>query len=614
VFELQGWQPLVEWSPLEKRVSEIAWSSDSSQLAIRCDQTRESRWATPLYLATVPEPELRAFGSDLHVPTFGEESILLLGHRIVLHTMHRTDAWDVTTLEPVQPPSHAFEGAQIVERAGDGSVVVTGDRLCLYTRDPVTWEMRTTLWRDPRWLGNLLILVSVGAWSIAFFAMRARSARAICESCGRSYSRSGDDDFDDECDDCRRRDMTADEVRREFKAASRLWFSVSIVALLFIAYASVASLYVGAVPPPDQRVGYFWPVFLLCAALAEGLFVYLLLRLFALVSPGVAWRCRHPARDLQLASRCAGDAGVVTGRGGFTAWRASASTLIDSLDGELELCRRRLADSTGISPPTRVHCRVRCFLDRVAFDSYLLAHRIPASAALAWDCIYLRSPCRKIVVCDSGLREGSPDPVIPLRRAILLAIIESAFGRRLRPWLVHGLAAALGHDDRFLELARLRRRLGPVLAARTRPMIREFSVDPKGLLRKQFRGDEHAAFARLSLRDDWCWSMVEFLGGRHATPERQGQFRDYCLKATRWRGNQSDFRRQFGVAQSDALAAWRANLEAQDPGPAAFPPAHLANGLNAIAHRASDADLPYRERIAAIRRLAHLGTSPAPAR
>jgi hypothetical protein len=215
----------------------------------------------------------------------------------------------------------------------------------------------------------------------------------------------------------------------------------------------------------------------------------------------------------------------------------------------------------------------------------------------------------RIVVVERSVREQGCSPQITLRSLLVYHLLEAIDGRRRVAWIDQGLAAALSHDDEYQELARLNRRVMAGLAAgRTIGAVEFFTATTNRVWWKHMRHAELNHFAWGNQFAAQAWSVMEFVCGRGATPDRRQAFRACLTDAGRRRRPAEAIERHFCCSCDELLAKWRNWVESQGVGEHLLPPKHIADHLLAepIARLDSPDALP-GERVSAIRELGEGG-------
>ncbi|HVA50054.1 MAG TPA: WD40 repeat domain-containing protein [Pirellulales bacterium] len=319
-------------------------------------------------------------------------------------------------------------------------------------------------------------------------------------------------------------------------------------------------------------------------------------------------RAANPARDFAIAERAAGTQGTTRQIGDMLTWSAPGTSLVEMLEREAEAARDRLRSVVGLSPPPPT-VRTFFFEDGQALASYLAGLGIQLAPHFLSKSVYLRAPGRRLLVAESPLRQHSADPRVTLRWLLTYHLLESLDGRSPAAWIDQGLAAALSHDNEYHELARLQRR---VLAGRASGRTIGAGEFLAGTVnrnwRKHLRHNDLKHFAWSQQFAAQTWSVMEFLCGRGATPERRLAFQRFFNDPDRRKRPAEAFARHFDCPFEELLNRWQTWVDEQGTGEHYPPPAHLATYLmeGPIARLASTDTLP-GERVTAIRELGEHG-------
>ncbi|HVC93283.1 MAG TPA: hypothetical protein VND64_06305 [Pirellulales bacterium] len=504
--------------------------------------------------------------------------------------------WDVPTQTRRNFSHSAGHWVQYVRAARGGNLFVTAGFDAIILWDGTSLAPVRTLWRG--WSEPpFLVWVGFAVWFFIWLMLRARKLRLPCRACGNLYLRAGKKDKSVDCPTCRQKNMTVAEQKRENRTNLRKLLPLWLPVLAIVALPMAAGI-------ESWMPVAFWPALLLSI-----LFLALALPLLAigailLVYFVIRRRYADERRDLALAEHSAGEQGIVRRYGAVTAWWAPTTTLADTFETELPLACERLAAALGRTIEISRQLRVIGFEHRADYDRYRRAHDLFQPDRSQATIYRPGTPCRALV-CEELMRESGVDMAIQLRPLVLSHFVSSCSHGRLRPWLSVGLVYHLSRDEQPGHSAMLNR--GP-LAAMARgalvPWEPWFLGTPTKLWWKHGAGDTLKSFSFWHLFNWQSISLVEFLIGGGAPPQRKAAFGPLFDDPELHRIPEQAFERHYGIPLERMLVEWRLWIESRGAGSHEPPPAPLcdASRRGALATLASG-EATLQDRIAAIRGL-----------
>jgi DNA-directed RNA polymerase subunit RPC12/RpoP len=504
---------------------------------------------------------------------------------------------DPATLKPLPKLSTTPLSTLAAGLKGDTFLTAGSDGVHLW--DVATLEPRQQLFAAPPPSPIWPAAVGIGVWSLVFGLYRARRLRRPCQTCGQPFQPNGRKDTNVDCPVCRqkvaaKRLAPAEAARQQRSLQRRGWVVLLTVDGMLAALVALAA---------GEGFGFFWP-FVTTAVLLPALLVgFLLFRV-----KWKLWRAADPARDFAQADAAAGSPGATGQVGQMLVWTAQGTSLGDLLGNEAEVARQRLASTLGRSVPVPT-ARALFFPDGDAAARYMRALGVHVATRWLEKSFYWRAPSRRMVVVERPVREKAPSPRAKLRSLVVYHLLEAVDGRAPAAWIEQGLIAALSDDDEHHELARLNRRvLAGVAAGRTIGATEFFGATVNQVWKKHGRHTSPQHFAWSHQFAAQAWSVMEFICGRGATPERREAFQGFFNDADRRKRPAQAIERHFGCSCDELLASWRGRVDGQGVGEHFPPPEHVAEHLLAgpIARLASPETLP-GERVSAIRELGEQG-------
>jgi hypothetical protein len=278
----------------------------------------------------------------------------------------------------------------------------------------------------------------------------------------------------------------------------------------------------------------------------------------------VAALFRSERYDLGCARRAARRVAALLRSGPVTVWWDGRDEVGPRLLTQVEAAHGSYRRLTGGPAALSRPLRLLCFAHRADRDAYLWHSLTHGTVGRPNPYDWL--PPRRVLLCEDESR-ADPDGLEAEARYWVggyLCRDRPELGRLL--WLREGISRILAASQDDGELGRLLRKVRLYLA--------QGAVTTKGRLLRAVpfrmalrwnRGRDHANFTYVTEFSIRSWSLVEYLGGRGATPERRSQFQAFLaglrpegfLDRLRTLRDRAVFRRHFGCGYGQLLAEWR---------------------------------------------------------
>ncbi len=318
------------------------------------------------------------------------------------------------------------------------------------------------------------------------------------------------------------------------------------------------------------------------------------------------WRLRFEKTSFALARKFSGQEGTIERTGPLAIWWCGTVNPVPMLSEQLATSRKRferLVDEPVEPPPLRV----LVFDTRRAFVAY---HGDLFADMSTLDCIFANRPARTITVATEVTRFRVHDHARSMRAGFLLYLLE-AYKRFLAPnWLQLGISGALAHDPGGDDCARLNRRMRVSLENGKALVAAELfqQLSTHGLFKMVRAQADHDSFARFMQFRGQCWSLVEYLAGSDAPPDRLGRFRSFLSDLKSTASQEAVFQRHFGHGFEVLLEGWRAWVLEQGLGADAIPPPEVRSTiLEQLVPAIRDGSKKAQDRIQAMRALGSAG-------
>jgi hypothetical protein len=448
--------------------------------------------------------------------------------------------------------------------------------------DLVTWVILAGLilgfarmsWWFPggggRSYGSVMFLgIGFGIWSVVWSTVRAKRTGPVCENCGQRFIASGPLANSALCARCHPASVLLQSRRERAKGLMVLLLIATIVVVL-------AGL------PLWNRVverfgGFAWIVIpLLALGAAVGLLATVVV-VIIMMSIVRKYRMRYEKYSVALARKSAGEHGTIHRSGPVTIWWCGRVDPVPMVMEQMAVVRERferLIDEPVETPSVRV----LVFDTRRAFIAY---HRNVLADMGQVDCVYLGRPARSISLTTEVTRFRLHDQARSMRSGFVLYFLETY--KRFLPTvsLQMGISAALAYDPGGDERGQLNRKMKVSLANDTALKAAELFPprSAKHFLEQLRAHADHACFARLTQIRGQCWSIVEYLAGSEAPPDRLGRFRSFLSDLTAHSPQAEVFERHFGHGFDELLEEWRGWVQRQSLGPDPIRPPEIGSAI-----------------------------------
>lgn len=447
-----------------------------------------------------------------------------------------------------------------------GQYFVVADRGTVDLYDAGTLQkVKCLLDANPR-PSPVLPLLGLGVWLTVFFNRRMRTQMRTCPKCGGRFVPVSKSDASTECPACREdaqlKTLSAEQAAGEQRIQSqRNWRNLLLLDVLAAGGAAMGA---------RDRFGLLPTFVVVLVALPALAFVAM-----RLVRRWVIWLPSSLPGEIAVAERAARSPGQVRHVGEVLVWSADGAALADEFESQLAAARERLAELTGrlASPSPRL--RAFLFADGDGVVRYLkeLGYRLEVEAVLRG--IYISAPVSKMFIGGRGIPGEEPDPCSILRWCIARHLIEQAGVPVSCAWLIDGLSGIIGYELSDHERGSLNRRaLAGIAAGRTIPAAEWLA----GIRRRHGRTDLQD-YAWMRQCQTQSWSLMEFVAGCGATPERRAAFQQLFRDRDLLKNPAEIFERHFGCSLDELFAHWRARVEQQGVGEHHPPPPAVADYL-----------------------------------
>jgi hypothetical protein len=438
---------------------------------------------------------------------------------------------------------------------------------------------------------------------MVWLVVRARRKAPYCSECGRKFQPPKKVAGPPVCPACRQKTLAPAQVRKETVRAQRGGFgAIGCLALVFVGLFYV---------PVTSATGP-WAVLLLPLA-GIGASLGLCLAIGLLIAAPALVRARR-MRDVRFARAWAAKVAKTDGEigevGPASVWYSGPDDPTPMLVEQEAIARRRL--DAWLGPPDEGPRPFRLFVFARRSDMVdFLGQR--ASDLWNLDGVYQPGGRRPAAMTTEVVPFRLGDPARTARSLFVYNTIEAIKGALPAPWLQAGVVGAISSDSD--DLARLDRRMRAALARGSAFGVELFTMPAKArmkLIRRWYEREKYARFQQLQAQS---WSLVEYLGGAHATPERRGRFRAFFRELGPRDDIEAAIARHFDRGPAALLDDWRVALLARDPGPHGPPPGPVRDALaDRLVPLIVDPGAKLMDRIRAVRemgRVAHAFGSDA---
>jgi hypothetical protein len=448
--------------------------------------------------------------------------------------------------------------------------------------------------------GSVVLLgIGFGLWFAVRSTVRAKRSGTVCHECGRRFLAQRQLADSTICPRCRPATLPRVQVRRERTSAflTTFFFVTCLAALAGLPLWNTVA---------GQFGGFVWIIYPLLALGATLGFLAAVILVIAVVTIVRNVRMRYEKPSLALARKCSSQEGTIERIAPVTIWWCGAVNPVAMVMEQMGIIRTRFEHLIDESVETP-RLRLLVFDTRKAFLAY---HRnmVPGRAEI--DCLYAGRPVRSITLAMEATRFRVHDHVRAIRAGFVLYFLECYKGFLPPTWLQMGVGGVLATDQAGDARAQLIRRMKVSLANRTALSAAELFQQRRAreVFKQLNAQSEHDPFARFTQFRGQSWSVVEYLAGRDAPPDRLGRFRSFLsdLKAT---GSQEAvFEHHFGHGFEALLEQWRAWVLEQSAGDDPMPPPEIRTTiLDQLVPAIRDPAKKAQDRIQAMRSLGGAG-------
>ncbi|HJT34601.1 MAG TPA: WD40 repeat domain-containing protein [Pirellulales bacterium] len=452
-----------------------------------------------------------------------------------------------------------------------GQYFVVADRSTVDLYDAATLQKVRRLLDANSEPNPVLPVAGLCLWITVFFNRRMRNRMRACPVCGGRFVPEGKNAANTQCPTCREQSqfktLSVEQAASEQRTQSRRnWKNLLILNVL-----AATGMAMGG----RDRFGFLPSFVVAMVAVPALVFIAVrLLRKWVIVLPS-----NLPA-EIATAERAAGSPGQVRYVGDVLVWSPDGTTLADEFELQLAAARERLAELSGrlVSPSPRL--RAFIFADGDGVMRYLQALGFRLDDRAARRGIYMSAPASRMFVGERDLPGEEPDRRSILRWCISRHLIEQAGVPVSCAWLVDGLSNLIAYEKSEDERASLNRRaLAGSAAGRTLPDVEWLAGKPTGRRRRHRLDPDLQDYIWLRQFEAQSWSLMEFVCGCNATPERRAAFQQLFNDAELLKSPAEAFERHFGGSLDELFGQWRAWVEQQGVGEHHSPPQAVAEYL-----------------------------------
>lgn len=451
------------------------------------------------------------------------------------------------------------------------------------------------------WFEELLVPVIVGLM-VASSVMRPRtSAWPRCVVCGRRCPPIPRVEHSGMCPACRLARLPVDQQQR----TRRRSFAILIGLVFALSFVLVWPFSVGWF---KERNAGFGPVVVLVATLGvAGLVLGLLILGIALSRVAKMYAMSRPGRALAVARACAGDEGQRQDLETAIVWGFGAPAPLAVLQHERERARERLEAITGRPIATARSVDLLVFAKRTALDAFLARSVFVSGGYHDGMFVPWRRPTIACTLQMPSERIHGIDRV--LRMLFAYEWLAASVPARLPSWLQIGIANVVVSGGDPGELSRLNRKMTSALSrGDALDAARLFELPARVLFRLLRNQAAHADYRRYQQFLTQSWSIVEFLCGADAAPERADRFRALLAAVTPREPLKASLERHFGFGYETLLADWQRWVCERGVGDHDETPAASYDALNdRVLPLVCDRTAPLEARIRAVREMGRVG-------
>jgi hypothetical protein len=445
----------------------------------------------------------------------------------------------------------------------------------------------------------IFVAVLFGIWVAVWRQVRAKRTGPVCQECGRRFLAEGILANSTLCARCRPASLPPEQSRREQTTSwlAVVFFMTILMGMIGLPFWNSLTARLG---------GFAWLVYpLLAFGATLGLLCALVLAL-AVIALVRNWRMRYEKPALAWARKCSRQEGTVERSGPLTIWSSGPDNPVPMALEQTGIARSRfehLVDEPVPAPPLRVF----------VFDAragFLAFHRNLIGETSQLDCAYSGMPARWLSLTTEVPRLRLIDLPRSIRSGFVLYLLES-YKRFLPPlWLQFGISGLVSCDPGGDAQVQLNRRMKASLAKGTMVSAADLfaTKSPRFLLKLLRTQADHESFVKITQLRGQSWSMLEYLAGDEAPPDRLGRFRSFLSELTRKSSQEAVFQHHFGHGFDALVEQWREWVDQHGLCGDPTPPAEIRTAIfEKLVPAIRDRSKKAQDRIQAMRALGSAG-------
>jgi hypothetical protein len=288
---------------------------------------------------------------------------------------------------------------------------------------------------------------------------------------------------------------------------------------------------------------------------------------------------RNEARDLALARKSAGRDGGVIRHGPMTLWVSGPRDWGPFALYQFDEARGRFAALVCEPYVPAQPLRMLLFADRESFLQYARGAQLLLPSGL--DGFYLAGKPGKAVAGMPNPFKRLAQPNRFLRLLFGFYMLNEFKGFVVHQWLNVGVASLVARETGAGESARLNRKVLPAVCGHKQILAARdlFRRNPRIILYRRLKRGAQTEFARLTGVLLHTQSLVDYLAGHDAPPERKESFRAFLRDLKRRDDYNVVFRRHFGYGLDQLYNNWREWVLAKGIGEHEPPPVAIRQAL-----------------------------------
>jgi hypothetical protein len=409
----------------------------------------------------------------------------------------------------------------------------------------------------------LSISVTFGIWYTIWTSARARRTGPVCENCGRRFNPLGQPAKSKLCPRCRYQSLPRAQAQNQ-----QLVGWVIIVTCVMIVMVLIGLPFWNRLVARAGVLSWIlYPLLVFCAALGWLATCFIAIVIFAVIRN---WRLQFEKPVLARARKCARDEGAIARLGPLTIWWSGPADPAPLVTQKLESMRQsfeRLVDQPVDTQPLRV----LVFHERRAFIAF---HRKVVAENSEIECLYSGRPVRLLTLTTETPRFRAIEDSGCLRAGFVLYLLETLRGSLSSHWLQSGLSAALSSDPSRSTREQLLRRMKVAFHNGTTSKAPAFFSRLSVFQARELMGPlvDHGSFALYAQWRAQSHSVIEYLAGSDAPPDRLARFRSFLCDLKAAPSEEPVFKRHFDHGFDALLEHWQAWVTEQSLGNDPIPP------------------------------------------